>query len=71
MTRTPVYFIGPIRDKGAGVAVPGRHVEYRHIDKPPTRPGSQQLCFHFLLRKKSVVINLLQKTCVRVDVEIK
>lgn len=34
MTRTPVYFIGPIRDKGAGVAVPGRHVEYRHIDKP-------------------------------------
>lgn len=32
MTRTPVYFIGPIRDKGAGVAVPGRHAEYRHID---------------------------------------
>lgn len=34
MTRTPVYFIGPIRDKGAGVAVLGRHAEYRHIDKP-------------------------------------
>lgn len=56
MTRTPVYFIGPIRDKGAGVAVPGRHAEYRHIDKP-----TRQLLSTFIRYEQLV----------RVDFEIK
>lgn len=46
MTRTPVYFIGPIRDQGAGVAVWGRHGEYRRIDNPPK---SQQVLLLKLL----------------------